>query len=123
MRKTTIIAAAALAWTIGAMIGLAPAQAAKITVYRGLEKQTVDTAKRPTEGVHLARPAIKPAAIPAPTEATPTPRRRPFDAAFAAGNTLWLHDSNGQLVACTVWSAGIVGKDKIRCTSRDAYGR
>ena len=122
MRTFSVTVVLAAVWTIGTIALPASVNAAKITIYRGLEKQTVDTTKRPTGGVHFARPAASTAAVP-PTTAARAPKAARSTTVLGAGNTLWLRGKYGQLVACRVWSAGIVGKEIIRCTGRDAFGR
>ena len=118
MRKPTIIAALCAVWIIALTTGPTTSQAATITVFHGMETETSNTAKRPAGGVHVVRPVSAPASTPSPVVATRATQPYVINASYAAGETLWMRDARtGGLVACAVWSAGIVGMDTIRCTS------
>jgi len=94
-----------------------PSQAATITVFHGLETETVDSAKVPAADPHIIRPISKafPEKSPAPERQSSGNRDRQIT--FVAGNTLWIHNNRtGRLVGCFVGSSGIVGKSIIRCS-------
>lgn len=123
MRKLTTTTILASVCVIGMIIAPVVSHAAKITIYRGFEKHTVDSAKRPANRVHLAKPTRATATVPQKPAAAPRTPAKPYWSVLGAGNTLWLRGKAGQLVACRVWSAGVVGKEVVRCTGRDAFGR
>jgi hypothetical protein len=109
---------------MGGIAGPTTGQAATITVFHGTKTEIVDTAKRPAGGVHIARPAVRPASKPTPVAADRTPRPYVVSTNFVAGDTLWIRNARtGRFVACYVGSSGMVGRDIIRCTNRDRYGR
>ena len=91
--------------------------AATITILHGATAETFDTAKKPAGGVHVARPDVTTDTIRNRMVQTSAPETV-SSTVFVAGDTLWKHDADtGGLVACTVWSSGMVGRDVIRCTA------
>ena len=124
MRKATLTTALCAVWIIGSLASATPGQASTITVFHGSKAEIFNTDKRPAGGVHVVKQISAPDSTPSPVAATVATQRNWINTSFVAGNTLWTrNDRTGRLVACTVWSAGIVGKDTIRCTNRDSFGR
>ena len=117
MRKSGIIIAALCATWLG---GMAAGHAASVTVFHGAKTQTVDSANK-TGAVTVLRPVA--AVKPAKTRIFRAPRSLTVTGAYAAGNTLWGRNSrSGKLVACSVWSSGMVGIDTVRCTFARPFG-
>jgi hypothetical protein len=121
MRIIGILPALCALWITGGATSQALSQEAAVTVLHGSTTETIDLNKEGADAVHIIRPAIR-KSPPAPADRPK--RRHRVKRTFVAGDTWWIRSPrNGGLVACYVGSSGMVGKDIIRCTGPDAFGR
>ena len=121
MRIVGILPALCALCIFGGATAPALGQEAAVTVVRGSMAETIDLNKEAADAVYIIRPVIKkspPASADRPKKSQKTRHL------FAAGDTLWIGSpGTGGLFACYVGSSGMVGKDIIRCTGPDAFGR
>lgn len=111
MRMLTVFGLIGAIWTVMSASG----NAASVTIVRGDQVEKVSTARK-SRLPHVLRG--KPAAD--QPEAPRETRASGLQVIQAGGSTLWLHNADtGRIIACTVWSSGIVGRDKLRCTGRN----
>jgi hypothetical protein len=95
-----------------ALIQLASAQAAEITVMRGAKTEIVNTAKRGALVVQRGTPTV------AKRQAKAAPAATGQQGFPVAGGVLWMKDEDGRLRACRLMGNGMAGQRVIRCTGR-----
>ncbi len=109
MRILLLCAIAGAFWTINGT----GSSAATITVIRGDQVEKIST-----EGKSRLPHVLRGTSAPIDTDDTPQKVEiSGLQPIGASGSTLWLRDTEtGDVVACIVWSSGMVGRDSFRCT-------
>jgi hypothetical protein len=95
------------------LVGVAPINAATITVLKGDKVEKISTARK--SGIpHVLR------GNPTIDEVYHAPRQTPgLRLIGTGGSTLWLHDpETGHIIACSIYSTGYVGERAFRCTGQ-----
>lgn len=108
MRTLTLCAAIGAFWTINA----ADSSAATVNIVRGDQAEKISTVRK-SRLPQILRGI--PASVERHEKAPKTEMSR-LQPIGVGGGTLWLRDTQtGHVVACTVRSTGIVGRDRFRC--------
>ena len=103
------IAVVCMTW----VMAIATGEAATVTVIRGDQVENVTTARK-SSLPHVLRGVV---AAANPETMPVNDQVQGVQILQARGNALWLRDGDsGEIIACTIWGSGMVGRDTFRCT-------